>query len=103
MYTTLAFVLFQVAALFIPAMLHIIGLLEETDNVSWRVRQTALVFSFASIVCFVAAGGTVLVYAYTVLALPPLLFAAVATVEFALLPFGIYVPLLYIDERVLFE
>lgn len=99
-HTELAFVLFQAATLLIPALLHVIGLLSATGDVNWRLQQVMILIAFASVICFLLAGGAIVTYAWQVLALPTFLVVAVGLVELAMLPFAVYVPVLYVNGRI---
>ncbi|WP_436931959.1 hypothetical protein [Halosimplex halobium] len=89
----------QLVALTIPPIAVLIQMLRRSENLPWRMRQLSFGLVIVSVVAFIATGIAVLSYFLKYVAVPQLLVVAISLTIVGLVPFALFVAILYIEHR----
>jgi hypothetical protein len=97
--TTIALKLLQLVALTIPPIAVLIQMLRRSENLAWRMRKLSFGLALTSVVAFIGAGISVLVYFLRYVNVPMLLGAGLALAVLGLIPFALFTVVLYREHK----
>lgn len=97
--TDIALALLQMIALAIPPVAVLVKMLRKSDNIKWRTRQFSFLLAAGSILSFLGGEAAVLLYFFDNLNLPFLLRLAMVLILAALVPFALFMGVLYREHQ----
>lgn len=94
--------LLQLIALTIPPIAVLIQMLRRSENLEWQLRKWSFGLAITSVIAFIGAGITVLVYFLWNAAIPALLAIGIAMTVIGLIPFALFTGILYKEHKAQF-
>lgn len=94
--------LLQMISLAIPPVAVLVKMLRKAENISWRTRQFSFALAGGSIVMFLCGEASVLVYFYNNVDLDPIIQIAMVFILLALVPFALFMFVLYREQKLNF-
>lgn len=91
--------LLQLVALTIPPIAVLIQMLRRSENLAWRQRKWSFGLAIMSVVAFIGAGISVLVYFLRYVNVPVLLGAGLGLAVLGLVPFALFTGILYQEHK----
>lgn len=94
--------LLQMVSLTIPPVAVLIQMLRQSENLPWRTRQFSFVLALTSVLAFVGAGAAILWGFLRNFPLTAPVKLSMALVVVGLVPFVLFIGVLYIEHRATF-
>ena len=95
----IALSLLQLVALTIPPIAVLIQMLRRSKNLEWQMRKLSFGLAIASIVSFIGAGVSVLMYFLRYANVSALLETGMVLAVFGLVPFALFTGILYQEHK----
>ncbi|GGL61673.1 hypothetical protein [Halocalculus aciditolerans] len=99
---TIALKLLQMISLAIPPVAVLVKMLRKAENISWQTRQFSFALAGGSIVMFLCGEAAVLVFFYQQVELSPIIQIAMVFIMLALVPFALFMFVLYREQQLNF-
>lgn len=99
----IALALLQMISLAIPPVAVLVKMLRKAENISWRTRQFSFILAAGSIVMFLAGEAAVLMYFRRNVQLDPLIQLSMVFILLALIPFALFMGVLYREQQLNFH
>lgn len=97
-----ALALLQLVALAVPPVAVLLQMLRKTENLEWRTRKFSFGLAIASIVSFIGAGISALLYLVSQFQVAIPLIVGMGLAVLGLIPFAAFTAVLYREHRLTF-
>lgn len=94
-----ALAVLQLVALTIPPIAVLVQMLRRSENLPWRWRKLSFGLAIASVISFIGTGTAAVAYLLDAVAPDPPLGVALALTIVGLVPFALFVGVLYREHR----